>query len=58
LTGRVADASIGESGDLAKVVDMMLRLTSSRPEIRWGQFFAPAMTITLGSPICVRHMLS
>jgi nucleoside-diphosphate-sugar epimerase len=42
LAGRVFNAGTGESGDLAKVVGMILRLTGSRAEARWGQFSAPA----------------
>jgi nucleoside-diphosphate-sugar epimerase len=42
LAGQVFNAGTGESGDLAKIVDMILRLTGSRSEARWGQFSAPA----------------
>ena len=42
LSGRVLNAGTGESGDLARIVDMILRLTGSGAEKRWGQFSAPA----------------
>jgi nucleoside-diphosphate-sugar epimerase len=41
LRGRAFNAGTGRKVDLKEIVDTILRITSSKAEVRWGVFPAP-----------------